>query len=81
VAVGSGRRSREQRLARLEAWRVDHCTVQLAPCVPDAGRAAGLTPPDRNLSIYRFDFDRDPARMDAHAWIFNTGDDVQLAAD
>jgi pimeloyl-ACP methyl ester carboxylesterase len=45
----------------------------------DALQGYFVTPPDRSLSIYRFDFDRDPARMDAHAWIFNTGDDVQLA--
>jgi feruloyl esterase len=45
----------------------------------DALQGYFVTPPDRSLSIYAFDFDRDPARMDAHAWIFNTGDDVQLA--
>ena len=38
-----------------------------------------VTPPDRSLSIYKFDFDRDPQRMDAHAWIFNTADDVRLS--
>jgi len=30
--------------------------------------------------VFNFDFDRDPARLDAHAWIFNTADDVDLAA-
>ena len=45
----------------------------------DALQGYFVTPPDRDLSIYRFDFDRDPARMDAHAWIFNTADDVKLA--
>ncbi len=44
----------------------------------DALQGYFVTPPDRSLSIYTFDFDRDPARMDAHAWIFNTADDVQL---
>jgi pimeloyl-ACP methyl ester carboxylesterase len=38
-----------------------------------------VTPPDRSLSILQFDFDRDPPRMDAHAWTFNTADDVDLA--
>ena len=44
----------------------------------DALQGYFVTPPDRSLSIYKFDFDRDPARMDAHAWIFNTADDVKL---
>ena len=45
----------------------------------DALQGYFVTPPDRGLSIYRFDFDRDPPRMDAHAWMFNTADDVKLA--
>jgi len=46
----------------------------------DALQGYFVTPPDRSLGIDRFDFDRDPARMDAHAWIFNTADDVELKA-
>lgn len=45
----------------------------------DALQGYFVTPPDRALSIYKFDFDRDPARMDAHSWIFNTADDVKLS--
>ncbi len=45
----------------------------------DALQGYFVTPPDRSLSIMAFDFDRDPQRMDAHSWIFNTGDDVKLA--
>lgn len=45
----------------------------------DALQGYFVTPPDRSLSIYKFDFDRDPQRMDAHSWIFNTADDVKLA--
>jgi hypothetical protein len=45
----------------------------------DALQGYFVTPPDRSLSIYKFDFDRDPQRMDAHAWIFNTADDVKLS--
>lgn len=44
----------------------------------DALQGYFVTPPDRSLSIYQFDFDRDPQRMDAHAWMFNTADDVKL---
>ena len=46
----------------------------------DALQGYFVTPPDRSLDMLRFDFERDPARMDAHAWIFNTADDVQLSA-
>jgi feruloyl esterase len=45
----------------------------------DALQGYFVTPPDRSLSIFAFDFERDPARMDAHSWIFNTADDVKLA--
>lgn len=44
----------------------------------DALQGYFVTPPDRSLSIFQFNFDRDPARMDAHSWIFNTADDVDL---
>jgi|KBSSwiStaDraftv2_1062776.scaffolds.fasta_scaffold126805_2 feruloyl esterase len=46
----------------------------------DALQGYFVTPPDRALTVFNFDFDRDPARLDAHAWIFNTADDVDLAA-
>jgi feruloyl esterase len=44
----------------------------------DALQGYFVTPPDRSLSIYRFDFDRDPARMAAHSWIFDTAADAKL---
>ena len=46
----------------------------------DALQGYFVTPPDRSLSIYKFDFDRDPQRMDAYAWVFNTADDDKLSA-
>lgn len=46
----------------------------------DALQGYFVTPPDRSLSIFSFDFDRDPARMDAHSWIFDTAADVKLAS-
>jgi pimeloyl-ACP methyl ester carboxylesterase len=46
----------------------------------DALQGYFVTPPDRSLSIFSFNFDRDPSRMDAYAWTFNTGDDVKLTA-
>ncbi|MBC5785681.1 tannase/feruloyl esterase family alpha/beta hydrolase [Ramlibacter sp. USB13] len=45
----------------------------------DALQGYFVTPPDRSLSIFAFDFDRDPARMDAHDWMFDTDKDVDLA--
>lgn len=38
-----------------------------------------ISPPDPGFSIFNFNFDTDPARMDAFAAIYNTGADVALA--
>ena len=37
-----------------------------------------VTPPDRTLTALGFDFDKDPARMDAHSWMFDTAADTEL---
>jgi Tannase and feruloyl esterase len=44
----------------------------------DAMKHEFVTPPDPSLSIFTFNFDRDPLRMDAYAWIYNTASDVEL---
>jgi pimeloyl-ACP methyl ester carboxylesterase len=44
----------------------------------DAMKHEFVTPPDPSLSIFTFNMDRDPSRMDAYAWIYNTHSDVQL---
>ena len=36
------------------------------------------TPPDPALTVINFDFERDPARLQAHHALFDTADDVQL---
>ena len=46
----------------------------------DALRYYFTTPPDPLFDIFAFNFDRDPARMDAHSWIFDTAQDAQLTA-
>jgi pimeloyl-ACP methyl ester carboxylesterase len=46
----------------------------------DALQGYFVTPPDRSLTLLSFDFDRDPQRMDAYAWVFNTADDARLTA-
>lgn len=38
------------------------------------------TPPDPSLNMLNFNFDRDPARLRAFAAIYNSADDVDLAA-
>lgn len=45
----------------------------------DALQGYFVTPPDRSLTMERFNFDTDPARMAAHSWIFDTYADVKLA--
>lgn len=65
-------------------WKLGTSTTTVANSrhvflMQDALQGYFVTPPDRSLSIYQFNFDTDPARMDAHSWIFNTADDVKLA--
>jgi feruloyl esterase len=65
-------------------WKLGNSTTAKANSrhvflMEDALQGYFVTPPDRSLSIYKFDFDRDPQRMDAHAWMFNTDSDVKLA--
>jgi pimeloyl-ACP methyl ester carboxylesterase len=44
----------------------------------DALQGYFVTPPDRSLTALSFDFDKDPVRMDAHSWIFDTAADTEL---
>ena len=39
-----------------------------------------FTPPDPSFAITSFDFDRDPARMEAFSAVFDTYRDATLAA-
>ena len=82
VAVGSGHRPSAERLA---PWKLGTSTTaqpnsRHVVLMQDALQGYFVTPPDRSLTVFNFDFDRDPARLDAHAWIFNTADDVDSRA-
>lgn len=68
---------RAWKLGRSETAQADSRHVFL---MQDALQGYFVTPPDRSLSIYAFDFDKDPARMAAHAWIFDTAADATLGA-
>ena len=67
------------------AWKLGTSTTA-APnsrhvfLMQDALQGYFVTPPDRSLTNLGFNFDKDPARMDAHSWIFNTADDAKLTA-
>ncbi|WP_119154045.1 tannase/feruloyl esterase family alpha/beta hydrolase [Caldimonas tepidiphila] len=66
------------------AWRLGTSTTSTpnsrhVVLMNDALANEFLTPPDPGFSIFDFNFDTDPARLDAYASIYNTGDDVQLA--
>lgn len=77
--AGIGHPSNDWRLWKLGTATTGNANSRHVFLMQDALQGYFVTPPDRSLSIYAFDFDRDPARMDAHAWIFNTGDDVTLS--
>jgi len=48
--------------------------------IQDAIRWEFLTPHDPGFDLFSFDFDSDPARLAAFGSIYDTGDDVDLAA-
>jgi pimeloyl-ACP methyl ester carboxylesterase len=67
------------------AWKLGNSTTAVPNSrhvflMQDALQGYFVTPPDRSLTVFNFNFDKDPARMDAHAWIFDTETDVQLTA-
>jgi feruloyl esterase len=78
--LGIGHPANDWRLWKLGTAASGKPNSRHVALMEDALQGYFVTPPDRSLSIFRFDFDKDPARMDAHAWIFNTADDVDLAA-
>ena len=66
------------------AWKLGTSTTAVPNSrhvflMQDALQGYFVTPPDRSLTNLSFNFERDPARMDAHSWIFNTADDIKLA--
>jgi pimeloyl-ACP methyl ester carboxylesterase len=76
---GMGHPSNDWRMWKLGNSPTEKANSRHVFLMEDALQGYFVTPPDRSLSIYKFDFDRDPLRMDAHSWIFNTADDVTLA--
>ncbi|MEI7444458.1 MAG: tannase/feruloyl esterase family alpha/beta hydrolase [Burkholderiales bacterium] len=75
---GIGHPANDWRMWRLGTSSTGDANSRHVFLMQDALQGYFVTPPDRSLSIYRFDFDRDPARMDAHEWMFGTADDVKL---
>ena len=76
---GMGHPNNDWRMWKLGNSPTEKANSRHVFLMEDALQGYFVTPPDRSLSIYKFDFDRDPQRMDAHSWIFNTADDVKLA--
>jgi len=77
--AGIGHPANDWRMWRLGNSQTAQANSRHVFLMQDALQGYFVTPPDRKLSIYRFDFDRDPARMDAHSWMFDTADDVKLS--
>jgi poly(3-hydroxybutyrate) depolymerase len=66
-------------------WKLGTSTTSAANAANATLMAGALaheffTPPDRAFAITQFDFDRDPARMDAFSAVFDTYRDATLAA-
>lgn len=77
---GMGHPANDWRLWKLGTSNTAQANSRHVFLMQDALQGYFVTPPDRSLSIYSFDFERDPQRMDAHSWIFNTADDAKLSA-
>lgn len=77
--AGIGHPANDWRLWRLGTAASGTPNSRHVALMQDALQGYFVTPPDRSLTVFNFDFDRDPPRMDAHAWMFNTADDVDLA--
>ncbi len=77
---GIGHPANDWRMWRLGDSQTAAANSRHVFLMQDALQGYFVTPPDRSLSIYRFDFDRDPARMAAHSWIFDTAADARLDA-
>jgi pimeloyl-ACP methyl ester carboxylesterase len=65
------------------AWKLGTSTTAVPNSrhiflMQDALQGYFVTPPDRGLMALKFDFDKDPSRMDAHSWMFDTADDTEL---
>lgn len=66
-------------------WKLGSSTTAVpnsafSTLIQDAIRWEFLTPHDPSFDMFGFDFDNDPARMQAFGAIYNTADDVDLAA-
>lgn len=77
---GMGHPANDWRMWKLGTSATAQANSRHVFLMQDALQGYFVTPPDRSLSIYTFDFERDPQRMDAHSWIFNTADDAKLSA-
>ncbi len=77
---GMGHPANDWRLWRLGTAPDAKANSRHVFLMQDALQGYFVTPPDRALSIYDFNFDRDPARMAAHSWIFDTAADAKLEA-
>ncbi len=77
---GMGHPANDWRTWRLGTAETAQANSRHVFLMQDALQGYFVTPPDRTLSIYDFNFDRDPARMAAHAWIFDTAADAKLEA-
>ena len=75
---GIGHPANDWRLWRLGTAPDSKANSRHVFLMQDALQGYFVTPPDRFLSIYDFNFDRDPARMVAHSWIFDTAADARL---
>jgi feruloyl esterase len=76
--AGIGHPANDWRMWKLGNSATDKPNSRHVFLMQDALQGYFITPPDRSLNAFNFDFDKDPARMDAHSWMFDTASDTEL---
>jgi pimeloyl-ACP methyl ester carboxylesterase len=76
--AGIGHPANDWRMWKLGTSTSDKPNSRHVFLMQDALQGYFVTPPDRSLTALAFNFDKDPARMDAHAWMFDTAADAEL---
>ncbi|MFM2083753.1 MAG: hypothetical protein RLY95_571 [Pseudomonadota bacterium] len=76
--AGIGHPANDWRMWKLGTSTSDKPNSRHVFLMQDALQGYFVTPPDRSLTALAFNFDKDPVRMDAHSWMFDTAKDAEL---
>ena len=76
--AGIGHPANDWRMWKLGTSTTEKANSRHVFLMQDALQGYFITPPDRSMDIMKFNFDSDPAKMEAHSWMFDTYRDSDL---